>query len=53
MIIIFAVDLRTSMLSQWKKILVSSANILTLPKGQQFDKSLINRIKNKGPSTET
>ena len=42
-----AVDTRTLISSQWKNILVSSAKILTLPNGQQFGRSLMNKIKKK------
>ena len=44
--------MRSSIFSLWKNTFVSSANILILPKGQQFGKSLINNRKNNGPSTE-
>ena len=45
-------DLMPSMELLWKNIVVSSAKSLVLPSGQQFGKSLINNIKNSGPSTE-
>ena len=51
-IIIVPLDLMSSMELLWKNIVVSSANSLVLPSGQQFGKSLINNIKNSGPSTE-
>ena len=44
--------IRSLILSLWKKTLVSSANIRTLPVGQQFGKSFMNMRKNKGPRTE-
>ena len=50
--IVLAVVMRSSILSQWKKTFVSSANILIFPAGQQFGRSLINRRKNNGPSTQ-
>ncbi|CAL4060695.1 unnamed protein product, partial [Meganyctiphanes norvegica] len=36
----------------WKNILVSSAKILTLPRGQQFGRSFMNNMKKSGPRTE-
>ena len=50
--ILFASEISSSMLSPWKNTLVSSANILIFPDGQQLGKSLINNKKNNGPSTE-
>ena len=35
-----------------KKMVVSSAKILTLPDGQHIGKSLINNRKSSGPRTE-
>ena len=51
-IIVLAVVISSSIFSQWKNTFVSSANILIFPAGQQLGRSLINRRKNKGPSTE-
>ena len=51
-IIILPFDLILSIELLWKNIVVSSAKSLVLPSGQQFGKSLINKIKNSGPSTE-
>ena len=33
-------------------MMVSSANILTLPEGQHVDRSLMNNRKSSGPKTE-
>ena len=48
----FAVEIISSILSLWKNIEVSSANILTLPNGQQAERSLINMRKSRVPKTE-
>ncbi|CAL4160908.1 unnamed protein product, partial [Meganyctiphanes norvegica] len=51
-IIFSPVLIKSWILLPWKKILVSSAKILTLPKGQQFGRSLMNNKKKRGPRTE-
>ena len=42
----------SSILSPCTKTFVSSAKILTFPRGQQFGRSFIKRIKNRGPRTD-
>ena len=44
--------IRSSILSPRTKTFVSSANILTFPSWQQFGRSFIKRIKNRGPRTD-
>ena len=51
-IIVLPLVLMSSIELLWKNIVVSSAKSLVLPSGQQLGKSLINNIKNNGPSTE-
>ena len=49
---ILAVSIMFSIESLRKKMVVSSAKILTLPDGQHIGKSLINNRKISGPRTE-
>ncbi|CAL4144512.1 unnamed protein product, partial [Meganyctiphanes norvegica] len=51
-IIVFPIDISSSEFLQWKKTLVSSANILNLPEGLQLGRSFIKIRKSKGPRTE-
>ncbi|CAL4131877.1 unnamed protein product, partial [Meganyctiphanes norvegica] len=51
-IIVLPIKISSSEFLQWKKTLVSSANILNLPKGQQLGRSFIKIRKSKGPRTE-
>ena len=51
-IINLPVEISSSILLQWKKIFVSSAKILKLPRGEQFGRSLMKIKNSKGPSTD-
>ena len=51
-IMILAISIMLTILSLWKNMVVSSANILTLPEGQQVGRSLINRRKSSGPGID-
>ena len=51
-IMILALLIMFSIVSLWKNMVVSSANILTLPDGQLIGRSLINKRKRSGPRTE-
>ena len=42
----------SSILSPYTKTFVSSAKILKFPRGQQFGRSFIKRIKKRGPRTD-
>ena len=51
-IMILAVSIMFSIDLLWKKMVVSSAKILTLPEGQHINKSLNNNRKSSGSSTK-